>query len=410
MHRTDMDGMNRRDFLRASGVAGAGAILAGANTVSFAQVAQAAARLPLAVGEGVLVIVTLYGGNDGLNTVVPYADPLYQQLRPALAYGETEVLPIGEGLGLNAGMASLKPLWDAGRLAIVRGVGYPAMNRSHFTSMDIWQSASPTAPSKSGWIGRWLEAFAPASMSALSIGGTMPPMLVGNRLAGSALPLGGLTLPSGDLRRTIRMLGREAPGYASLRGVAAGAIGDLYDNANATRAALATAIPGAPAAGTSSLAQQLDVVARLVQASAPTRVYSVSLGGFDTHADERSTQRALLAQLSDALAGFMAQVDATVHRDDVTVLVYSEFGRRVPANLSQGTDHGSSGPAFVLGNRVRGGMLGAQPSLSRLFRDDLEVTTDFRDIYATLLEQVLAADADAVLPGWSGRLPLFAGS
>lgn len=410
MHRTDMDGMSRRDFLRASGVTGAGALLAGANTVSFAQVAQAATRQPLPVGSGILVIVTLYGGNDGLNTVVPYADPLYQQLRPALAYSESELLPIGEGLGLNGGLSALTPLWQAGRMAIVRGVGYPSMNRSHFTSMDIWQSASPEEPSTSGWIGRWLEAFAPTSMSALSIGGTMPPMLVGTRLAGSALPLAGLTLPSGDLRRTIRMLGREAPGYPPLRAAAAGAIGDLYDNAGATRAALDTPVPGAPPAGSSSLAQQLDVVARLVHASAPTRVYSVSLGGFDTHADERGTQRALLAQLGDALAGFMAQVDATAHRDHVTVLVYSEFGRRVPANLSQGTDHGSSGPAFVLGNRVRGGLFGAQPSLSRLYRDDLEVTTDFRDIYATLLEQVLAADADAVLPGWGGRLPLFAGA
>lgn len=410
VHRGDMDGMNRRDFLRASGVTGAGALLAGVNTVGFGHVAQAATQAPLAVGSGILVVVTLYGGNDGLNTVVPYSDPRYQQLRPALAYSEAEVLTLGDGLGLNAGMAALKPLWDDGRLAIVRGVGYPAMNRSHFTSMDIWQSASPTSPSTSGWIGRWLDKQAQPSMAALSIGGTLPPMLVGERIAGSALPLGGLAVPNGDLRRTVRMLGRSAPAYHPLQAEAATAIEQLYDNAKATRAALATAVPGAPAAGASGLAQQLDVVARLIHASAPTRVYAVSLGGFDTHADEKSTQRALLAQLADALAGFLAQIEATVHRDDVTVLVYSEFGRRVPANLSQGTDHGSAGPAFVIGNRVQGGFHGAQPDLGHLVRDDLEVTVDFRDVYATLLERVLGSDADQVLPGWAGRLPLLRGN
>ncbi len=136
-------------------------------------------------------------------------------------------------------------------------------------------------------------------------------------------------------------------------------------------------------------------------------MYSVSIGGFDTHADEKAKQTALLADLSTSIATFMRQIDNTACRDDVTVFAYSEFGRRVPANLSQGTDHGTAGPAFVIGNRVSGGFYGEEPSLTDLISDDLRVTTDFRDIYATLLERGLGADAGPSLGSWSSRLPLF---
>ena len=402
-----MDGMNRRDFLRASGVTGAAALLSGANMVTWADLAHAAEVAPLPAGTGILVIVSMYGGNDGLNTVVPYGDAVYQARRVGLAYSEAEVLPIGEGLGLNGAMTGMKAMWDAGHLAIVRGVGYPSMNHSHFTSMDIWQSASPASPATSGWIGRWLDGMPRQALQALNIGNTLPPMLVGKTVAGSSLPVGGLVTPAGALGKALRRLGRAADDYLELRADAALAMADYYDNASATQKALATPVPNAPASGATSLAQQLDVVARLINAGIPTRVYSVSLNGFDTHADEKATQSTLLGQLSDALTTFMAQVTATTRRDDVTVFAYSEFGRRVPANLSQGTDHGTSGPAFVLGNRVRGGFLGAQPSLNRLIADDLEVTTDFRDIYGSLLEGALHADAAPVLGAWTGRLPLF---
>lgn len=408
MRSGDIDGMSRRDFLRASGVGGAAALLAGANVVTWADVASAAENEPLPTGTGILVVVTMYGGNDGLNTVVPYTDAVYQSRRPGLAFTESEVLPIGEGLGLNSAMPGMKAMWDAGHLAIVRGVGYPAMNHSHFTSMDIWQSATPSAPSTSGWLGRWLDGMPRHPLHALNIGNSMPPMLVGRTVAGSCLPVGGLTTATGSLGRNLRRLGAAASDYTDLRADAATAMADLYSNSTATQRALATAIPGAPVSGTSSLAQQLDVVARLINAGTPTRVYSVSIAGFDTHADEKGTQASLLGQLSDALSTFIAQVNLTSRRDDVTVLAFSEFGRRVPGNLSQGTDHGTAGPAFVLGNRVHGGFHGAQPDLSRLNADDLEVTTDFRDIYATLLERVLASEADAVLPRWAGRLPLLA--
>lgn len=409
MHGTDMDGMNRRDFLRASGMTGAAALLAGANVLSFDEVANAATLEPLPLGTGILVTVTLYGGNDGLNTVIPYTDPIYAARRPGLAFTEAEVLPLADGLALNAGMTGMKRLWDAGQLAIVRGVGYPNSNHSHFASMDIWQSASPTAPTHSGWIGRWLDTQPASSMHALSIGNTLPPMLVGNTTAGSTLPVGGLSTPGGRLGKQLRHLALASPAYPALRLDAAAALADMYDNSSATTRALAARPPVSTVAMPSSaLAAQLDIVAKLINAGAPTRAYSVSLSGFDTHADEKAKQTALLTELSGALDRFLQQMDATMRRDDVTVLVYSEFGRRVPGNLSQGTDHGTSGPSFVIGHRVKGGFYGDQPSLSDLRDDDLQVTTDFRDIYGALLEGVLAADASPVLNGWRGRLPLFA--
>ncbi|NDI24888.1 MAG: DUF1501 domain-containing protein, partial [Actinobacteria bacterium] len=156
-----------------------------------------------------------------------------------------------------------------------------------------------------------------------------------------------------------------------------------------------------------NLTQQLDIVAKLVAAGAPTRVWSVSLGGFDTHADEKRAQSALLGAVSNSLSRFLSQIRSTNRKSDVVVLAYSEFGRRVRGNASQGTDHGTSGPVFVLGEKVKGGFYGENPSLSALVNDDLKVTTDFRDIYATLLEKVLGTAPERVLGTWQGRTPFI---
>jgi uncharacterized protein (DUF1501 family) len=169
---------------------------------------------------------------------------------------------------------------------------------------------------------------------------------------------------------------------------------------------LPTAI-GGNAGGDTNLSQQLDIVAKLVSAGAPTRVWSVSLGGFDTHADEKGSQAILLGVVSQGISKFMSQMRATNRAKDVVVLVYSEFGRRVRGNASDGTDHGTSGPVFLLGERVKGGFYGEQPSLNNLKDDDLAVTTDFRDIYASVLEKVLSTPAEKILGNWKGRTPLF---
>ena len=413
MHQEDMDGMTRRDFLRASCVTGTSALLAGFNVVSWADLANAASLDPLPQGTGILVMVTLYGGNDGLNTVIPYADNRYYSLRPDLAYSAAEVLKLDNQLGLNPGMTGMKKLWDAKKMAIINGVGYPNSDRSHFRSMDIWQSGSPNFAETSGWIGRWLDYSSTNSLSVLNIGSTVPPMIVGKKVAGSTLPINGLKPPTGNIAQQLKSMAKLPSTSTALAKDAATAISDLFTTATATSSVMKTPISvpatedevgGATTGGSGQLGAQLDVVARLINANVPTRVYSVSLGGFDTHSAEKNSQTNLLTQLSAAVSSFMRQIDATSRKNDVTVVVYSEFGRRVAANLTQGTDHGTAGPVFVVSNRINGGFYGEQPSLSNLKDDDLQVTTDFRDIYATLLEKSLKTDAGTVLGKWNGRV------
>ena len=400
-----MDTLTRRRFLLASGVTGAAALAVGASTVGWREIAGRATADPLPTDANVLVLVTLYGGNDGLGTVVPYADGAYHDARPDLAYGEDEVLALDDQLGLNPAMKGFKSLWDAKRLAIVRGVGYPKPDHSHFRSMDIWQSGSPDHPADTGWIGRWLDATRPDPLRVVSVGATLPPLAVGTKAAGVALPLTEFAAPTGPIGAGVRQLAAADPADPPSQAMAARSTGTLLS---------ATAVFGPPldaasgssdhaedpsAGGQSGLARQLEIVSRCVKAGAPTQVYAVSLGGFDTHADEKGTQSRLLGELDSAVTGFLADMDKDARGSKVVVAIYSEFGRRVAANASQGTDHGTAGPLLVAGHLVRGGFYGDQPSLTSLDAGDLEVTTDFRSVYGTLLEQVLDTEAGRVLDG-----------
>ncbi|TCJ35802.1 DUF1501 domain-containing protein [Parafrankia sp. BMG5.11] len=431
--------LSRRRFLIASGVTGAGALAAGAGVLSWDALHGAAADRPLAAGTGVLVVVTLYGGNDGLNTVIPFQDPAYRQARGDLAPAEPDVHPLADGLALAPALPGLAGLWKEGRLAVVRGVGYPEPDHSHFRSMAIWQTASPRTASTSGWIGRWLDALAakdgatggPAGGStagptggsaggqaggadplrALAIGPTLPPLLVGDHTVGSAVPTGGFAAPSGRLEADLHALYRPDPADSPLAARAAASGADLFTVAGAlapvladvperdagTQGQLDGGDPGAGGGDGGELGAQLDVVARAITAGVPTRVYSVSLGGFDTHAAEDGTHTRLLGQLDAALTRFHRSMAATPRGSAVTTMVYSEFGRRVAANASGGTDHGTAGPVLLLGRPVRGGFFGDQPPLTDLDDGDLRVTTDFRSVYATLLERVLGTEAGTVL-------------
>jgi uncharacterized protein (DUF1501 family) len=407
-----MDTLTRRTFIKMTG---AGAMAAAAHTLSIEQIAQAAISRPLPLGTPILVVVTLYGGNDGLNTVVPIEDPIYHSLRPQLAYKPEQVIPIGDGLALNGSMTGFKSLWDKNQLAIIRGVGYPNPDRSHFASMAIWQSAALTA-SKTGWLGRWVETQPEDPFLAIGLGSVLPPLLAGNRRSGSVLPLGGFKVPNGTLASDCAKLGIAGVSDDRLTAMAARSMRDLFQVADEVTPILkdpapaATDLPtvvGGNAGGDSNLSAQLEIVAKLIAAGAPTRVWSVSLGGFDTHADEHTAQSQLLGAVSNSISTFISRIRGTNRRSDVTVLVYSEFGRRVRANASQGTDHGTSGPVFLIGDQVKSGFHGEQPSLSRLRDDDLEVTTDFRDIYASIAEKVLGTAGDRVIDDWSGRIPIF---
>jgi uncharacterized protein (DUF1501 family) len=393
-----MDTLTRRRFLTATGVTAAGALAAGATQVNWPQLMGSAELNPLDPDAGVLVVVTLYGGNDGLNTVVPAADREYRKARPDLAYEPEDVLDLGDGLGLNPGLTGLKGLWDDKRLAIVRGVGYPKPDRSHFRSMAIWQTASPETSVPTGWLGRWLDVEGEDPLRALSVEPVLPPFLAGATTAAATLPVGGLKLPKGALGTAFAALGVPQDGDGPWQAKAARSIGDLHD---------AVRMVGDRDTGTAkkaALTAQLDMVAGLIEAGVPTRAYSVSLGGFDTHADERGTQERLLTELDGALTPFVHRLGQSDRGKQVVVMVYSEFGRRVTANASQGTDHGTAGPMFVIGDRVRGGFHGAEPDLADLDDGDLKQTTDFRDVYATMLDDVLGTDAGKVLPGHTGRV------
>ena len=406
-----MDTVTRRRFLLASGVTGAAALAAGAGTVGWREIAGRAQADPLPADANVLVLVTLYGGNDGLGTVVPYADGAYHDARPDLAYGADEVLALDGQLGLNPAMKGFKSLWDAKRLAIVRGVGYPKPDHSHFRSMDIWQSGSPDHPANTGWIGRWLDATRPDPLRVVSVGATLPPLAVGTKAAGVALPLTEFAPPTGPIGAGVKQLAAVDPADPPSQAMAARATGTLLSATAVFGPPLDAAggssddedddqkTQGASAGGQGGLARQLEIVARCVKAGVPTQVYAVSLGGFDTHADEKGTQSRLLGELDSAVSGFLAGLDSDPRGSKVVVAIYSEFGRRVAANASQGTDHGTAGPLLVAGHPVRGGFYGDQPSLTSLDVGDLKVTTDFRSVYGTLLEQVLDTEAGRVLDG-----------
>ena len=405
-----MDTISRRRFLKLT--TSAVAVGAAANFITLDQIAQAAINRPLEAGTPILVVVTLYGGNDGLNTVIPFKDPIYFSSRPEISYKPETMLPLDAELALNPSMTGIKSLWDQKKVAIIRGVGYPKPDHSHFSSMAKWQSASPERHINSGWLGRWLDSQPEDPMLAISLGSVLPPMLAGVKIAGSALPLGGLVIPKGSLATQCIKLSKPARTDSKLMAAAATSMRNLFSVSTSVQPILKAPAPvavdlptvnGGNAGGDSNLSQQLDVVAKLISAGSPTKVWSVSLGGFDTHANEANAQAELLGVVSNSLTRFMSQLKSTTRSNDVTVVVYSEFGRRVKGNASQGTDHGTAGPMFVIGEKVNGGFYGDQPSLSKLVDGDLSVTTDFRDVYATVLESVLKSPAEQVLGKWSGR-------
>jgi uncharacterized protein (DUF1501 family) len=389
-----MPEINRRKFLIASAGVGAAGLASGGVALTLPKLLHAADQRPLRVGTGILVIVTLYGGNDGINTVIPYTNNAYYNARRDLAYAPGDVLPLDGQLGLNPALKGLAAAWNHNTLAIVRGVGYPDPDRSHFRSMDIWQTASPAEPVSTGWIGRWLDATGDDPLRAVSVGAVLPPLAMGAKQVATALSDSLPPVPADDAAN-LTALSRDDPrDTAPMTAVCANYRANKRTDATfgpilkgTDPATGATADPAGP-----TLAADLDLVSRCVRAGAPTQVYMVELDGFDTHADERGTQQGLLQTLDEALTPFLEQMKVNVYGKNLVVLVYSEFGRRVAANASQGTDHGTAGPVFIAGAPVKGGFYGDEPSLTDLDDGDLKVTTDFRDVYHTLLTRTIDTD------------------
>jgi uncharacterized protein (DUF1501 family) len=404
--------MNRRKFLIASAGVGATGLLGGVAAITLPDLLRSTTERKLAEDAGVLVVVTLYGGNDGLSTVIPYTDNAYHDARPDLAYAPEEVLPLDAQLGLNPKWKGLSQSWSDRKLAIIRGVTYPKPDRSHFRSMDIWQTASPQEAVPTGWIGRWLDATGDDPLRAINIGSVLPMMAVGQKQTASALS-GDSAPVSAEVADALSKLGRDVPSdtrpmsavcsaYRSTRQVGLAVAPVLGTNSDP----LLSIDPNSGGLnvnlgqGPNPLSTKLNVVSKCIKAAVPTRIYMVSLGGFDTHSDERGTQEELLGVVDEALSSFLRDMSTDKYGKNVVVLMYSEFGRRVAANASQGTDHGTAGPVFIAGVPVKGGFYGEEPSLTDLDDGDLKGTMDFRDIYHELLAKTLVTDpGPSVGPG-----------
>lgn len=393
----------RREFLQALGTA---------SVVSFSGIVPRfwsqtlAQEASLQSGERILVLVQLAGGNDGLNTVVPYTDDAYYRARPALAIKPNDVWKLNDRFGLHPSLGGLFQLWEEGRLGIVHGVGYPRPDRSHFRSMDIWHTANPEViQPQTGWIGRLLDA-APADGSglreALAVGlDRLPLALVGHRVVCPQIK----DLDALRLRNVSEGTAWHSPAWrhaVASSSPSGSQLDFLRRSAQATLASaerlrsLGQSYRTAIEYPASGLAQRLKLVAQMIVAELPARLYFVSLDGFDTHAQQLPGHAALLAELSGAITSFIA--DLKEHRvlERVWLATFSEFGRRLAENGSLGTDHGAAAPLFLV-TPHRGGLYGEAPSLTDLDDGDPKYTTDFRRVYATLLERWLQLDSQVAL-------------
>ncbi|MEM9884076.1 MAG: DUF1501 domain-containing protein [Planctomycetota bacterium] len=414
-------GFTRRRFLGH----GLGLISAASTVPAFlmragdAMAADTTMRLTSRAGvpEGrVLVVVQLSGGNDGLNTVVPFGLDAYHEARPNLAVKAEEAiqLPGVDGYGLHPALGPVAEMIDAGLCGVVQGVGYPNPNRSHFASMDIWHTASQGGEGSGGrgWLGLAMDEIKERSgMDMLSIGNEAPLATLGRQ----ARPV------SFENAQLFRWAGRDLDGqvdraYQETQATSphpeaadgSGSGGGEDPLAFVQRTALDAEVASDKVRKAvrsdshvdwprSGLANQLRMVAKMIRAELPTRVYYVAMGGFDTHANQANNHRNLMTQFGSAMKAFYDELDKTGNRDRVVSLAFSEFGRRVRQNASAGTDHGCAGPSFVFGEPVNPGLIGRHPSLDRLDNGDLIHSVDFRSLYTDLLGDWLKLDARAAL-------------
>ncbi len=386
--------LSRRSFLKTS------PLLALAPT--FPAFLAKTARAAAATNDGrVIVVVQLDGGNDALNTVVPHADPEYAKLRPRLKQSAKDLVKINDTVGLHSSLRPLAKLLEKGELAVIPGVGYPNPNRSHFRSMAIWQTAKfdPEEHKSYGWLGRALDAGNGAS--ALIGGGDVPIALRGRRSTALSLThTDDFVLSESAAAR--RSLGDEtrddlldfvrrqtADGYGASEKMA-----KLKHGADVS-------YPG------SSLGERLRLAASLLKSDLGTRVLYTRQSSYDTHATQSFTHANLLREFAEAVSAFFADLQQAKLAERVTLLAFSEFGRTIKENGSAGTDHGTAGCVFLVGPGVKGGLIGTMPSLTDLEQGEPKMTTDFRGVYATVLDKWLACSSADVLGAKFGHLPLF---
>lgn len=434
----------RRAFLRTSMLGAAAAwtvpvFLENTFLSLDAAAADAAIQTPTGRDSSILVVLQMAGGNDGLNTVVPFHDDTYYKARRTLAIPANRVLKIDDHIGLNPKLGGLKELYDAGNLAILQGVGYPNPNRSHFRSTEIWQTASDANKNEPyGWLGRYFDNCCKGAEPTVgvNIGGETPQAFA------SATPTGISFSRPEQYRWVNPETGQDGESSESLyrqlnqpeeeMSVAAsesndgGSIGAIKGPRHSELSSLDFLQRTALDAQMSSdkvleisrkykasveypkggLADSLNLVARMIAGGLATRVFYVSQGGYDTHTNQGNAHERLMGDLGAALAAFTKDLKAQGNFERVMLMTFSEFGRRVTQNASNGTDHGAAGPMFVLGGGVKAGLFGKHPSLTELNRGDLAFNVDFRSVYATVLEKWLQTPSQAVLGRKYPLLPI----
>ncbi len=368
------------------------------------------------MGEKKIVVVELSGGNDYLNCIVPYTDSRYIDNRPNVRISEDRVIPLDDGLGMNPAMGPIKDLYDEGKVAIIHGTGYPEPNRSHFRSMDIWHTAEPTKVGNEGWLGNAINQMYPKHdnvVAAVNFAGGLPRALValGAPVASvTDLDNYGLMTHMGESDHRNEMLQAFRDMYTLAIG--SGPVMDFLSQTGLD------ALKGADILGTvtekyssdveyaqNSFAKAMKGAAQVLQAEIGTRICYTLHGSFDAHTNGIALQESLLDDVSGGIFDFYTDMKQANKSDDVIVFAFSEFGRRVKDN-GNGTDHGSGGVAFVIGDSVRGGHHGEYPSLDedKLVEGDLEFNLDFRSIYTEILEDWLEVDARPVVKGEYERL------
>lgn len=411
--------MNRRDFLAWASWAGAAGVSLWTTRAAAALPGMGASAAP-AVGRGgayrnLLILVELKGGNDGLNTVIPFADPLYYSLRKNIGIARDKVLPLDEQSALHPALAPLLPVWQAHQLAVVQGVGYPQPNLSHFRSIEIWDTASHADQYLSeGWLTRAFQAVpVPPGFAADGVvlgSAEMGPMANGARAIALVNPE--------QFMRAARLvvpvsLREQNPALAHIVDVE----NEIVQAADRLRPrawafALQTRFPGGAFGTAVKTAMQVLSACETPQheplPGSGVAVLRLTLNGFDTHQNQPGQQAALLGQLAQGLVAMRAALIEMGRWDSTFVMTYAEFGRRVRENQSQGTDHGTAAPHFVMGGRVRGGLYGERPALARLDGNgNLASAVDFRQLYATVLGPWWGMDSAGVLQGRFETLPLL---
>lgn len=424
----------RRQFLRTSILGGALAPtvpLFLEKTFLCLDTMAAAAPGQITTGKDstILVVLQLAGGNDGLNTLVPHGDDAYRRARPRIALPAKDILRITDYAGLHPRLTGLHSLYGEGHLSIVQGVGYPNPNRSHFRSTEIWQTASDTDRNEAkGWLGRYFDNCCNGS----------DPSIVGVALGSQTPQAFSASIPKGiafsnpeqfrymneaandptDADRFMRRMNNpddsDPPSMSENSGGSIEMIPGSADNSGGTLDFLRrTALEARMSSDkileitrktkssvnypVSQLGNSLNLVGRLIAGGLPSRVYYVTQGGYDTHANQIPSHDRLMSDLNGALASFAADLKAQGNFNRVMLVSFSEFGRRVSENASGGTDHGSAAPMFVLGGALKPGLFGSYPSLTDLHDGDLKFNTDFRSVYATVLERWLGAPSEMVL-------------